>query len=516
MEYILKNYRSYSENNPLKLTISDGVTAIVGANNSGKSSILKSLYELRALLSLFVEHKEYTRTRKGFDCSINGISHHLDIFHKFNNNIIEGSIRLHNKKLIFEITRDKATNGRVNIVLKDGKEFTSPNFGRGLELTNDLDIVNTFEGRIIDNFTDLFAEINSLSKSIYFASFRNTINVGANQSYYDMAVGDAFIKSWHELTTSSDPYIRKQSLQVKDDLKDIFGYSNLDIISSPGEHKIVTNINGETYTLSDLGAGISQFIIVFINAAIKQPDFILIDEPELNLHPKLQIEFINRLLQYSKRGIIFATHNLGLAHSVADRIYSVTKKENESIVKPFENTPKYLELLGELNFSNYQSVGFNKLLLVEGPTEVKVFSILLRKIGKYKDVLLWPLGGSGLINAHTVQELNELQRLGPDIKKYCWIDSEKKSQAEDVSPPRKQFQENCDSLGIKTRISDLRSIECYFPEQAIKKVYTKGTKIGPYDEIPKWLNKGSNWRVAQEIDLNDLKGTDLFNFLSDL
>ena len=43
----IKNYRCFTDNSPLVIELGQGFTALVGPNNSGKSSVLKFFYELR-------------------------------------------------------------------------------------------------------------------------------------------------------------------------------------------------------------------------------------------------------------------------------------------------------------------------------------------------------------------------------------------------------------------------------------------------------------------------------------
>ena len=43
----IKNYRCFTDNSPLVIELGEGFTALVGPNNSGKSSLLKFFYELR-------------------------------------------------------------------------------------------------------------------------------------------------------------------------------------------------------------------------------------------------------------------------------------------------------------------------------------------------------------------------------------------------------------------------------------------------------------------------------------
>src|SRR5713226_3484643 len=49
IDITVKNYRCFPDDAPARITISDGFTAFIGVNNSGKSSLLKFLYEFRLL-----------------------------------------------------------------------------------------------------------------------------------------------------------------------------------------------------------------------------------------------------------------------------------------------------------------------------------------------------------------------------------------------------------------------------------------------------------------------------------
>lgn len=108
-------------------------------------------------------------------------------------------------------------------------------------------------------------------------------------------------------------------------LCDLFRYESLEINSDNKDETLIFTIEGKTYLLSELGSGIAQFLMVLGNAAMKKPDFILIDEPELNLHPSLQRDFLTALGLYANNGVIFSTHILGLAHCDADIVYSVQR-----------------------------------------------------------------------------------------------------------------------------------------------------------------------------------------------
>ena len=170
-----------------------------------------------------------------------------------------------------------------------------------------------------------------------------------------------------------------------------------------------------------------------------------------------------------------------------------------------------------MSFSAYHVLGFDKILLVEGVTEVRTFQQFLRKLKKDHEIVILPLGGDQLINGKTAQELGELKRLSSNIAVI--IDSERSGVNEDISKDRRDFKDICEKLEIKILVSQKRATENYLSEPAIQKV--KGTKYKALGEFQKlneadfpW-SKSENWKIAREMELEDLKGTDIFDFLEE-
>src|SRR5882762_8255235 len=52
IELTLKNYRCFPDTRPMRISIEGGLTAFIGVNNSGKSSLLKFFYEFRHLFQV--------------------------------------------------------------------------------------------------------------------------------------------------------------------------------------------------------------------------------------------------------------------------------------------------------------------------------------------------------------------------------------------------------------------------------------------------------------------------------
>jgi ABC-type cobalamin/Fe3+-siderophores transport system ATPase subunit len=305
------------------------------------------------------------------------------------------------------------------------------------------------------------------------------------------------------------------TLELTDDIKRIFNFEELEINSSHDDQSLQLFINRKVYSLSELGSGLAQFILVLVNVAIQKPSYILIDEPELNLHPSLQLDFLTTLGRYATEGTLFATHSIGLARSSTENIYTVKKTPRGSEVKPYDKNPGLLELLGELSYSTYREFGFEKILLVEGRTDIKTFQQFLRKYRQDQHILILSLGVKDFINEHSIEELREIQRISDQI--YILIDSEKNSPSAELEQCRQKFKQNCDMNGIHCHILERRATENYFTDRAIKSL--KGDSYSALDNYQLLGNsslgwhKSENWLIAKEMNKEELESTDLGEFI---
>jgi len=273
--------------------------------------------------------------------------------------------------------------------------------------------------------------------------------------------------------------------------------------------------------LRELGARLSQFIIVLTFLATRTPSFLLIDEPELNLHPSLQVRFLTTLAKYTTYGVMFATHSIGLARTVSEHIYTVRKIGAHSLVKPYEATDNFAEFLGEMSFSTFRDVGYDTVLGVEGPTEIATMQEFLRKLGKDHRIVALPLGGSAMICGGRQHELSEVRRLAGGNKVAVLIDSERSADNGPIPADRQAFLNDCSALGFGTHVTERRAIENYFPERAVQAVLgPKYSALGPYESLSKaplgWSKSGDNWRIAKEMTKDELLETDLGRFLDNL
>lgn len=525
----LKNYRAFTDSLPLRIEIQPGFTALVGRNNSGKSTIKLFFYELRVLFAQISSSLDSTPSlatafyeRGEIGANYPGLADPLEIFNNTNDRPMSIEIELTHP------TSEHSVGNSLHRLVATCKR-SQPNAWR-LEVydRNNARVVThlqvRFEGKtaiLADGQTfdcsDLLTCIETLRDARYYGPFRNALNQGAGD-HFDLRIGTAFIDLWRQWKTGGIKAQSRAIAQVTEEIRRLFEFNRIEINASDSLKTLIVSIEDQPYRLSELGSGLTQFIMALGNAATARPSILLIDEPETNLHPSLQIDFLLSLGHYAQEAVIFSTHSVGLARSVADRIYSVQKREAGTIVQPFESLTNYLEFIGELSFSTFKEMGSDTLLLVEGVSDVKTVQQLLRLYGKEHKVVILPLGGSQLACGGREAELSEIARLSNNL--YALVDSERPAEGALPDDKRARFAETCEKLGINVCITERRAIENYFTADAV------GRALGPahsalghfqlLKEADNAWNKNDNWKIARQMELRDIRDTDIGEFLGRL
>ncbi len=309
---------------------------------------------------------------------------------------------------------------------------------------------------------------------------------------------------------------RRAAIQVEEELQRIFDPPNFELNASTDGQQLLVRIGAESYALHEQGAGLAQFILVLARSATRRARLILIDEPELNLHPALQLDFLNTLAAFAPFGVMFATHSIGLARAASDEIYLVRRvAQGKGKVQSLEGTPALAEFMGELSLSGYKELGYSTVLLVEGPTELRTIQRLLRPYRIEHKVVLVPLGGGSMIRPDVSEALLEIKRLTEPV--YALIDSERVNADSELDRDRAGFVTSCEAAGVDCHVLVRRAIENYFPKHAVREALGDSfDSLGPYDkpaESTKPWGKQNNWRIADMMTREDIEETDLGEFL---
>lgn len=524
----LRNYRAFDDTKPVEWSLDDDFRAFVGVNNSGKSSLLRFFHEARPALQVLRalgngSNQAMVQGRPhvpGFA----SVADHQEVFCNRNTRDMtvefalgdptETELGAEPSKVVFRWRRSDA-GLTVAFAIQDSDP------AHGVRVEGDplapIVSINGTEKRLdLTRYVEAFTE---LSAGLYLGPFRNAVNVGAKSDYYDLQIGEAFIATWDQYKTGNNRAQNRQAIAVERELQEIFGFAKLEINASPGNQTLQIIADDQPYQLQEQGAGLAQFIVVLAFVALRRPPYVFIDEPEQNLHPALQLDFLTTLAKYTTRGLVFSTHSIGLARAIAEEIYSVRRLPDDSReVRPLEGTRDLVEFLGELNLSGYEELGFRSILLVEGTTEVPTIQRWLRLYGIDHQVVLVPLGGASMINGRSAGALNEIKRISTRVA--VLIDSERSEAGASLAKDREDFVTVCRDLGFDVHVLDRRALENYLTEAAVKAV--KGGKyraLGEFEALKEssqpW-GKNENWRIAAEMTRSDLDGTDVGQFFQSL
>ncbi|CAH8289176.1 putative ATP-dependent endonuclease of OLD family [Mariniflexile fucanivorans] len=248
--------------------------------------------------------------------------------------------------------------------------------------------------------------------------------------------------------------------------------------------------------ISNKGTGFKRLLMVayfeyLAQKTTKQYQIFGIEEPETFLHPELQQDLLDSIVELSDNSQFFlTTHSPVFAGSTKDSNIIVVKKENEvSTYYNYENEDEILNVvIQELGIKpNYNLLNDNyrKAIFVEGSGDVNFWQIAFEKINGVlpDDILFVPCGGDQIdffVNAHLCRKINR--------KFIVVVDSDKGAiDYNNKLANKAQLIENVENLGGKAFILHKREIENYYSKEAIQRLL------------------GANFPLPVEFQIEDFK-----------
>ena len=137
--------------------------------------------------------------------------------------------------------------------------------------------------------------------------------------------------------------------KVTEEINGIFNILELDVklkgISRDGKNMpIFENSQGEEFDINELSSGEKQLFLRTLSIKMLEPEdsIILIDEPELSLHPKWQQQIIKVYQNIGKNNqIIVATHSPHILGSVPSENIIILSKNEENKIVPITGEELY-------------------------------------------------------------------------------------------------------------------------------------------------------------------------------
>ena len=314
----LQDFRSFESTNPI---IFDKINILVGANNSGKSTILKAIHLLQTggtdIYADIRKGASYSIIELGIDGIFNALSWPTGL-------IGHGIAQLHfqaNVGLNFNINMENGTNSSI--------------------------------GQVSNN------EPNNLL--VPFLSKRKTISYHEDvrsQYSYSVEANMSFLAA--RLSRISNPQFPKYDFYKKA-CEEILGFVVTSIPSDGGHRPGAYMSNQERLYIDQMGEGVANIVFLLSNLAVSENKIFLIEELENDLHPKALKALLDLIIESAKTNQFFiSTHsNIVVRHLAAEaesKLFNISIEEScnppKAVIAEVERSPEArLSVLRDLGYS---------------------------------------------------------------------------------------------------------------------------------------------------------------------
>lgn len=348
----LLNIRGFSDHK-YDIELSKNINIVVGQNNSGKSTILKSIYLLQQSSAISIS--DLTQGKNVGEISIN-----LEDLKAYNllNPLVSASHNIYIKPLIRGESSDTyLTNnaGFRNIIdaipnsNKEPQNIIYPYFSRRKvsDYREDVNLDST--NSVVGNFSHLYAKINRLCN----------VNHPKSQDYQQYC-------------------------------KDIIGFPISTVASQNGQRAAYILDTFSDIPLTSMGEGVANLLGLIVDLCIAENKIFLIEEPENDIHPKALKSLLELIARKSENNqFIISTHSnivtkyLGsVDNAKVFRVSMALGEPGNPPISKVEEVPgdpeSRLKLLEELGYEPFDFSQWKAwLILEESSAEVVIREILI-------------------------------------------------------------------------------------------------------------------------------------------
>jgi hypothetical protein len=184
-----------------------------------------------------------------------------------------------------------------------------------------------------------------------------------------------------------------------------------------------------TISLNDAGTGLARLLHIIACVLMFEPGRIfLIDEPTTHLHPGSEKALAAFFREHDEHSYVIGTHSPALISAIRpDHTWLTVRDERGIVVEPALNDPaSRRHVFEELGSSPGDVAVAERLLFVEGPTDVDVYPIILEKLGwnaaAYNRELI-QLDGAGAVEP-LQQAINRVEQV-LNVRYLIYLDGDK-------------------------------------------------------------------------------------------
>lgn len=405
----------------------DGITIIAGKNNTGKSTVGKSLYCIFS--SLYDVNKKIEEDRRNYirreiervfinnSLGVRSMFFHIydEIIENIINNAIEENFEAAKEQILFILQELSKKNKESNIKRKiniPNDEFLNNifcNIRDALAIPNEDFYKHRLENIFAEEFKNQINNINNNASGLIELTIKKTkMNVNVKgvalntNLYMDLEsdivyVDDPFVLDNMDYVFSDDILGHRDNIMLKlqDSAKDANMTADIilqdkiksimDKLDDIGVGKLVqdeeiysdsfqyqSQYDKKPIEVTNISAGLKTFIILktlILNGHIKEKGCIVLDEPEIHLHPEWQLVFAELIVLLQKTfnlHILLNTHSpyflraiqiYSAKYEIADRCnYYLAENDLENNMAVIRNVNNDTNVIYKLLYSPFQQL----------------------------------------------------------------------------------------------------------------------------------------------------------------
>lgn len=303
----------------------------------------------------------------------------------------------------------------------------------GIEIDGTIGVLNTIKGGSQTMWSGPeVPKIYHLPSRRSFSPYFNKIEWSRN-IYLDQQQSTHFRSSSLDSYTARLIDINKNgSTKFDEMLTRIIGMPLKWTIDQDDNNSYFVNIskqNGAQHNSDGMGEGILSLMFIVDALCGDDNELVVIDEPELSLHPQLQVRLLNEILNKTKKSqVVISTHspNLLSLESIANdgvvaRIFDSSK--GTTVCEIDERSRKFIKSTFH-NYNNPHVLGTDarscffaedRLIIAEGQEDVVLYPKIMNELGKEGPMPFFGYGAGGASNiievAHLLYNLG-FQKIG--------------------------------------------------------------------------------------------------------